>query len=148
VSRVARTALWVVVVLLVGFGAIQLVPYGRDHTNPPVTAEYQWTSAEARTVARKACYDCHSNETVWPWYASVAPASWLVARDVNSGRDHLNFSEWPEGSAIVTKAIGARIAAVVGEGEMPPLQYRLLHGEARLSDAQRQVMVREFGDTP
>jgi hypothetical protein len=146
-SKGAKVTLWVVVILLAAFGLIQLVPYGRDHTNPPVTNEYQWSSAEAKAVAEKACYDCHSNETVWPWYTNIAPSSWLVQRDVDEGRDHLNLSEWPEGATIVTDAIGAEIADIVGEGEMPPFQYKLVHGDARLSDAERQLLIDEFGAT-
>lgn len=140
-----RVALWVVAGLAVALAAAQLVPYGRDHTNPPVTAEYGWRSAEARAVARGACYDCHSNETVWPWYAKVAPASWLVQRDVDEGRSRLNFSEWAPGSEVVAAALGREIAEVVAGGEMPPFQYRILHGSARLSDAQRQLLIDEFG---
>ncbi len=75
--------------------AIQLVPYGRDHGNPPVTGEPTWDAPETRTLAKQACFDCHSNETEWPAYASIAPAPWLVQRDVNQGRAVLNFSEWP-----------------------------------------------------
>ena len=144
-SKRRKIALWVVGGLVAGFVLIQFVPYGRDHTNPPVTAEYQWKSAEAKAVAQGACYDCHSNETVWPWYTNIAPSSWLVQRDVDEGRDNLNFSEWPAGAAIVTAAIGAGIAEVVAEGEMPPFQYKIAHGEARLSDADRQLLIDEFG---
>ncbi len=146
-KRSTRVALWVVGVVAAAFVAVQFVPYGRDHTNPPVTAAYAWRSAEARAVAEKACYDCHSNETVWPWYANVAPASWLVQRDVEEGRDRLNFSEWSPGSEAVAAAIGSAIAEVVAEGEMPPLQYRIVHGGARLSDAERRLLIDEFGPT-
>ena len=73
--------------------AIQFVPYGRAHTNPPVTAEPAWDSAETRELARRACFDCHSNETAWPSYTSISPASWLAQRHVNEGRRELNFSE-------------------------------------------------------
>ena len=69
--------------------ALQLVPYGRDHTNPPVTRDAPWTRTEARRIAVGACYDCHSNETRWPWYSNVAPLSWLVQDDVDEGRDEL-----------------------------------------------------------
>ncbi len=144
-SKGAKITLWVILVLVAGFGLIQLVPYGRDHTNPPVTNEYQWQSAEAEAIARKACYDCHSNETVWPWYTNVAPSSWLIQWDVDQGRDNLNFSERPEGAAIATDAIGAEIGEIVGDGEMPPFQYKIIHGDARLSDAERQLLVDEFG---
>lgn len=74
--------------------AAQFVPYGRDRVNPPVVAEPAWDSAETRTLARQACFDCHSNETEWPVYASVAPVSWLIEHDISKGRAALNFSEW------------------------------------------------------
>ncbi len=77
-----------------GFGLLQLVPYGRNHTNPPVAAEPAWASAQTRALAVRACFDCHSNETTWPWYSNVAPVSWLIQRDVDEGRRRLNFSEW------------------------------------------------------
>ena len=73
---------------------IQLVPYGRSHDNPPVTAEPQWDSPETQALVKRACYDCHSNETKWPWYSNVAPVSWLVQNDVNEGREHVNLTEW------------------------------------------------------
>ena len=76
---------------LLGFGlAIQLVPYGRDHTNPPVLAEPAWDAPRTRELFFQACKDCHSNETVWPGYASLAPMSWLVQHDVEEGREHFN----------------------------------------------------------
>lgn len=66
----------------------KFVPYGHDHTNPPVTAEPSWDSPRTRELFFTACKDCHSNESHWPWYASVAPASWLVYRDVAEGRSN------------------------------------------------------------
>jgi hypothetical protein len=140
-SRGKKVTLWVVLVLVAGFGAIQLVPYGRDHTNPPVTGEPRWDSPQTEALAAGACFDCHSNETVWPWYANIAPASWLVYRDVAEGRDHLNFSEWP---AVGGGGLMAQAAQMVGEGEMPPLEYRLAHSAARLADAQRQQLIDGF----
>ena len=61
------------------------VPYGRDHVNPPVGAEPSWDSPETRALARQACFDCHSNETEWPAYSTVAPVSWLIQHDVSEG---------------------------------------------------------------
>lgn len=113
--------------------AMQLVPYGWGKPNPPVVAEPAWPSARAEELARAACYDCHSNETDWPVYSYVAPMSWLVRRDVESGRDELNFSEW-DGD-------GDDAAEAVAEGSMPPAQYTLLHPAARLDDAERQELV-------
>ena len=76
-----------VVAGVVLLGLIQLVPYGRDHTNPPVTQEVKWDSPRTRELAVGACYDCHSNLTEWPWYSNVAPISWLTQKDVDEGRD-------------------------------------------------------------
>src|SRR5262245_6838467 len=83
--------------LLVVAVLLQLVPYGRDHANPPVTQDAPWPDGRFRELATAACYDCHSNQTRWPPPQSfVAPFSWLLARDVEQGRDELNFSTWDE----------------------------------------------------
>ena len=76
------------------FIAIQFVPYGRAHTNPPVVQEAKWDSPQTRELAARACFNCHSNQTEWPWYSNIAPISWLLYRDVINGREQLNFSEW------------------------------------------------------
>ena len=131
-TRITRIA----IVLLAVFAAIQLIPYGRDHTNPPSVLEPGWDSPATRILAQKACFDCHSNETVWPAYANVAPVSWLVQRDVDEGRAMLNFSEWqrPQDEA-------GEAAKAVEEGEMPPAQYLLMHSAAKLSAADRDRLV-------
>jgi mono/diheme cytochrome c family protein len=120
--------------LLVGLGvllvAVQFVPYGRDHENPPVTAEPTWDSPITRDLAVRACFDCHSNQTRWPWYSNIAPMSWLVQRDIDEGREELNWSEWGPGSE------GDESAETVLEGSMPPGAYTLLHPEARLTDQE------------
>jgi hypothetical protein len=117
------------------FGLIQLIPYGRNHANPAVVKEPTW-DAQTRALARRACMDCHSNETVWPWYSNIAPASWLIQHDVDEGRQRLNFSTWGSGRQEVEE-----IAGVVLEGEMPPPQYLLIHKEAKLTDAEKQTLV-------
>ena len=117
------------VFILVG-GAIQLLPVQR--TNPPGETEVP-ASAEIRTILRQACYDCHSNETVWPWYSRVAPISWLVAYDVREGREEMNFSTWNRYSSEQKADKLKEIIEVVSEGEMPPRIYLPLHPEARLS---------------
>lgn len=122
---------------------MQFIPYGRVHTNPPVTVAVAWDSSETESLVRGACFDCHSNETGWPWYSHVAPVSWLVQSDVDEGRKKLNFSEGN------LKEIG-EAAEVVHEGEMPPWFYRPAHREARLSPEEKQLLVRglraTFGD--
>ena len=116
---------------------IQVVPYGRTHTNPPVTAEPKWDSAETRELTKRACYDCHSNETTWPWYSQIAPVSWLVQRDVVDGRRHLNFSEWDRNQRRAREA-----GKQVTEGEMPPWFFLPLHPEARLSAVEKESLIR------
>ena len=133
----------IVVAIVGGFLAIQVVPYGRDHENPPVVAEPTWNSPETRALVVDACFDCHSNETVWPWYSNVAPFSWLVQRDIEEGREELNFSEW------TGEAEGEDAAETVIEGSMPPDAYTILHPKARLSEEQKARLVdglnRTFG---
>lgn len=121
---------------------VQLVPYGRAHTNPPVAAEPRWDSPATRALAQRACFDCHSNETSWPWYSHVAPASWLVQNHVDEGRRVLNFSEWGRPQHEADEA-----AEEVREGEMPPRSYLILHPEARLTAAERDQLVRGLDAT-
>lgn len=108
-----------------------------EHTNPPVEGDIT-APADVRTLLRRACYDCHSNETVWPWYAHVAPASWLLAHDVSEGRDELNFSRWARYQPARRLKKLKESAEEIAEGGMPPWYYRLMHPEARLSDPERE----------
>ncbi|MFZ0546289.1 MAG: heme-binding domain-containing protein [Candidatus Promineifilaceae bacterium] len=121
-----------------GFLLIQLIPYGRNHTNPSVTSEPNWDSPQTRDLAQRACFDCHSNETVWPWYSNVAPVSWLAQHDTDEGRQTLNFSTWNEGGK--GREPGEAIEAV-SRGQMPPPVYLITHGDARLSPAEKQALI-------
>jgi hypothetical protein len=118
------------------FLALQLVPYGWKHDNPPVVADAPWPDAETEAIARTACYDCHSNETDWPLYSYVAPMSWLVRRDVENGRDELNFSDWDRDVGEADDAI-----EMIEDGSMPPRQYTLIHRDADLSDEEEQQLI-------
>lgn len=130
-------------VTVLGLVAVaQLVPYGRDHSNPPVVAEPRWDSTATRALAKRACFDCHSNETTWPWYSNVAPVSWLVQNHVDEGRRELNFSEWATANKEADEA-----AKTVREGEMPPRSYLIAHPEARLTDAERAQLARGLDAT-
>ncbi len=125
-----------IALVLAGFLLIQLVPYGRDHTNPPVTGEPAWDSPASRTLAVRACFDCHSNETTYPWYSNVAPVSWLLQRHVTEGRQKLNFSTWATG-----RQKAEHFARLIQSGEMPGWDYVLTHPEARLTDAENQQLI-------
>lgn len=129
-----RRGLIGVAIFLVG---IQVVPYRRNHTNPPTSVEPAWDSPETRELAVRTCYDCHSNETIWPWYSYVAPFSWLIQRDVDGGRKKLNYSEWnrPQKHA-------GQSAKMVREGRMPQWYYAAIHPQANLSSAETQLLIR------
>ena len=122
--------------VILGFVAIQLVPYGRSHTNPPVIAEPPWDTPQTRALAVRACFDCHSNETVWPWYTNLAPISWRTQQHVDEGRSKLNFSTWGTGHQEVKN-----VRDQVLNGAMPPLDYLLVHPEARLSNEEKTQLV-------
>lgn len=134
-----KTSTRVLLGLLGAVVVLQLVPFGHSHDNPPVRAEPSWPSTEVRALAVRACFDCHSNETKWPWYSHVAPASWLVAHDVEEGRDELNFSEWDKPQRHAKDA-----AEELREGEMPPAVYLPLHGQAKLSANEKQQLEAAF----
>ncbi len=131
-----KALLWIVGAVVVGFVLIQFLPMGRSHTNPPVTQEPAWDSPETRALAVRTCYDCHSNETVWPWYANVAPVSWLVQKDVDDGRRKLNFSEWDKPQRNADEAVEQ-----VKEGEMPRWFYLPLHPSANLNPAEKGQLI-------
>jgi hypothetical protein len=137
--KLLKHVTWRRVLLVVAVVAVilQLVPV--DRTNPPVVSEIAAPTA-VHEVLRRACYDCHSNETRWPWYAYVAPVSWLVAKDVHDGRRHLNFSTWGTYIADKQEAKIQEIWEVVSEEEMPLPIYLPMHPEAKLSDADRAAL--------
>jgi hypothetical protein len=122
--------------LLLAAVLIQLIPYGHDHSNPPVTKEPSWDSPETRELVRRACFDCHSNQTGWRFYSYLAPASWLVARDVNGGRRHLNFSQWDK-----PHRHAEDVVQQVRGGDMPLWYYLPLHPSAKLTDAEKQALL-------
>lgn len=128
----------VLVGLVLALVAAQLVPI--DRTNPPVRANVD-APRDVEVILRRACYDCHSNETRWPWYSRVAPMSWMVVHHVEEGRDQLNFSDWPvvdfEGRNLELHEIEDAIA----KDKMPLKSYRLVHSEARLSERDRSQLL-------
>ena len=129
---VAKALKWALLIAVL----IQLVPFGRSHTNPAVVKEPAWNSPQTRELMRRACFDCHSNETVWPWYSNIAPVSWLTQRDVNGGRAHLNFTEWDR-----PQRHAKDVAEEVKSGDMPPWFYLPMHPLAKLSDAEKQALI-------
>lgn len=136
-------ALGIGIAILVGvFGLMQAIPYGRTHANPPVVQEPAWDSPRTRELAVRACFDCHSNETRWPWYADVAPMSWVVQLDVENARDVVNFSEWNRDYDLASYS-----GQSVINSNMPPAKYRMAHPEANLSRAEIIELARGLNAT-
>lgn len=139
VRRLFKAFLVALAVLVGVFALMQLVPYGRTHANPPVLKEPAWESPRIRELAVRACFNCHSNETRWPWYANVAPFSWVVQFDVEVARSVVNFSEWNR-----TYDLAPYSGQVVMTGNMPPLKYRMAHPEANLTQQETLELARGF----
>jgi hypothetical protein len=131
----------IVLILLAVLVLIQLVPVSR--ANPPATREVRWNAPATRALAQRACFDCHSNATTWPWYVRIAPASFFMANHVSEGRGDLNFSEWDK-----PQRAGFNDARKeMGDGDMPPWSYLLLHPETKLSDQEKMQLVDGLGAT-
>ena len=135
--RVASTA--ALVVVAAALVAAQFVPAKR--TNPPAQSTLV-TPTKIEATLRRACYDCHSNETRWPWYSRVAPLSWLIVRDVNLGRKEINFSEWGSYYPATRRRKLEWMGRALREEKMPPWSYRLMRPGARLTEADRETLQR------
>lgn len=142
-KKIVTVALVAFVILLAGS---QLVRPAR--TNPPVDAPLAIRDPAVESVLRRSCFDCHSNETRWPWYSTVAPVSWLLVSDVNEARHEMNFSSWKDPKRELRK----EMCEQVREGEMPLWFYIPLHPDARLSEADIRILcdwgARSSGGTP
>ena len=130
-----RGAVGILAVILIG---MQIIPV--DRTNPPVQSEIQAPDS-VTAILERACYDCHSNQTRWPWYSYVAPASWFVVRHVDHGRGDLNFSEWPTFDFEAQELILTDIYEQIEKEAMPLSSYLFLHRGARLAEADRRVLL-------
>lgn len=139
-----KNILKLVGILVVLFLVIQLFPGKRPvvtKDNPSDLIQNTKMPAPVAAMIRTSCYDCHSMETHYPWYDRMAPATWLVYRDVRAGRRHLNFSNWTKlSTAEKLKALN-HIGEEVGSGDMPFLPYAIIHKKARLSKEQRKTIV-------
>ncbi|MFV0337444.1 MAG: heme-binding domain-containing protein [Chthoniobacterales bacterium] len=131
-KKIFKFLLLLAVVVFIG---IQLIPVNR--TNPPVISDVDAPPA-VKEILQRSCYDCHSNETKWPWYSYVAPVSWLVSHDVEEGREELNFSDWQ--SFAKKKKLRKEIVEEIEEGKMPMPIYLITHRDAKVSKEQLDVI--------
>jgi len=117
-----------------------------EQSNPRVLIEVS-APGDVHEILRRSCYDCHSNETEWPWYSRIAPASWIVTSDVVRGRRELNFSDWPALDPELDAYIRGLVAKRIEAGDMPTGPYALLHPGARLSEEDRSRLI-DWGNEP
>ena len=129
-----RLLTWAVIGVVIIFIGIQLIPLNR--TNLPISREIKWNSPETQALAQRACFDCHSNQTTWPWDSYIAPSSFLIINHVNEGRRRLNFSEWDQPNSDFEE-----VSRTMQNGEMPMWDYVLMHPTAKLTPAETQQLL-------
>ena len=136
--KVLKTTGYIIILVLI---VIQFVPV--DRSNPPATHNVKWDSPQTQTIFKKACGDCHSHETEWPWYSRIAPVSFMLAKHVKDGREKFNISNGNLDDA-------DEAAEYVEKGKMPMGVYLPLHPEAKLSPEEKQAfidgLIRTFGE--
>lgn len=142
-KTVKKVIFWTLVV----FAMIQFIPV--DKVNKPVDAAVNFadvnkTPEKVRTLIKGACYDCHSNETVYPKYAYIAPVSWSVKSHINEGREHLNFSVWGTYNKDLKQNMLSKSIQTVQAKTMPMPGYIVYHKEANLSEAERALLISYF----
>ncbi|MEZ4861787.1 MAG: heme-binding domain-containing protein [Caldilineaceae bacterium] len=126
--------IWAVVIVFILLIAIQFIPVNR--TNPPVTQEVKWNSPETKALAQRACFDCHSNETTWPWDSYIAPVSWYIANHIDEGRRRLNFSAWDQPNSSLEEVVRS-----IKNDSMPLQSYLIMHPNAKLTQSEKDALI-------
>jgi hypothetical protein len=134
----------ILVPIVLILGLIQFIPYERKAVAVDESAKFTTDNIEVKNILDKACMDCHSNETTYPWYANVVPVNYFLANHIAEGTEHLNFSEWSTYAVEDQKHAAEEIVEVVEKKEMPMLFYWLIHWDAKLTDAERATLVAYF----
>jgi hypothetical protein len=137
-----RKLKWIFVGIAAVFALLQFT--NPAHTNPPVVNDFMATNSpppEIAAMLHAACYDCHSHETRWPWYSHVAPLSWQIAKDVQNGRENLDFSDWPNKFPMRAAKKLEDMSEEIQYSYMPPKKYTLIHVGARFTESQRKKLI-------
>ena len=141
-----KTIIYILLTLVAVLFIINSIPV--NMSNPPVSSDIE-TPENVKKILRESCYDCHSNETVWYWYTEYAPISWLIAHDVNEGREYLNFSTWDKYKKSEKKELLADSIETIVEGEMPTKIYEFMHPEAKIDEEELKILTmwveKEYG---
>jgi hypothetical protein len=130
--------------LLIALLGIQFIPTARNQSNEVLDTDFIKTftpSGEIESLLRVSCYDCHSNNTDYPWYNKIQPVSWFMERHINEAKEELNFNEFGDYSGRKTKSKLKSIISQVDDDEMPLSSYTMIHRGARLSDDQKQMLI-------
>ena len=139
-----KLSLWVVFIVLVG---IQFIPVQPNETEPVTTAdfiEYYQPPIAIGNIIRSSCYDCHSNQTKYPWYSNVQPIGWLLQNHISEGKSELNLSEFGNQSNRMKRTKLKSIITQINDDEMPMSSYLLLHSEAKLDSLKKARLVKYF----
>ena len=134
----------ILVPIILILGAVQFIPHQRETADTDVASKFTTDNIEVQNILDKACMDCHSNGTEYPWYANIAPVNFWLDGHIKEGREHLNFSEWNSYPLEDQKHVAKEIVEVVGKKEMPMLFYWLIHWDAKLTDAERTTLTEYF----
>lgn len=136
------------VALIVLFVLIQFIPVKKNQSTDDDFGILNYYNVdqdgEIASILKTSCYDCHSNNTIYPWYNKIAPVSWYLAKHVNNGKKHLNFSDWKYMDDAKKEHKIEECIEMILEDEMPLTSYTLIHGDAKLSEAQKESLVSFF----
>lgn len=137
------------VMLVAVFLVIQLIPVERKVSTVPPGQSFEMTQkvpANVAAILKVSCYDCHSNNTRYPWYSELQPGAWFMARHIKKGKEELNFDEFNNYSKRRKKAKIKSIISQIEKDEMPLKSYRMMHGNARLSADEKKELLDFFRD--
>lgn len=130
--------------LLIGFAGIQFIPIHRNQSDIVPSADFiqvHDVPTEVETMLMTSCYDCHSNNTNYPWYSNLQPIGWMLQSHVEDGKAELNFNAWDEYSTRRKRSKIKSVISQIEDGEMPLSSYTLIHGDAKLSETERSVLI-------
>ena len=139
-SKTKKVLLAIVVVL----GLVQFIPYDRQEATTDAALAFETDNVEVQSILDKACMDCHSNTTTYPWYANITPVNYWIDGHIEHGREELNFSEWKSYPVEDQNHLAKEAAEIVEKKEMPMLFYWLIHWDAKLTDKERKTLIEHF----
>lgn len=138
---------WLAVLVVAIVLVIQVIPVERNVSTVPAGQSFERTEkvpANVAAILKVSCYDCHSNNTLYPWYSVLQPGAWFMAQHIKKGKEELNFDEFNNYSKRRKKAKIKSIISQIEKDEMPLKSYRMMHGNARLSADEKKELLDFF----